>query len=42
MLTGDVGRVSKEFLRGYLSAVYGRAQSFGASEGTNACLGIVW
>ena len=24
MLTGDVGRVSEEFFRGYLSAVYGR------------------
>ena len=42
MLTGDVWRVSKEFLRGYLSAVYGRVQSFGVSDGANACLGIVW
>ena len=42
MLSGDVGRVSEEFLRGYLSAVYGRVFGLGASEGVNACLGLVW
>ena len=42
MLFGDVGRVSLEFLRGYLSAGYGRVQGFGAYEGVNACLGLVW
>ena len=42
MLTGDVGRVSEEFLRGYLSAGYGRGQGFDAYEGVNACLGLVW
>ena len=42
MLSRYVGMVSNEFLRGYLSAVYGRVQSFGVSDGANACLGIVW
>ena len=43
MLSGDVGRVSVEFLRGYLSAVYGCVccEGFGAPEGANACLGLV-
>ena len=37
MLTGDVGRVSEEFLRGYLSAVYGCVYGFVAFEGVYEC-----
>ena len=41
MLSGDVGRVSEEFLTGYLSAVYGSVSGLGASEGANVCLCLV-
>ena len=32
MLSGDLRRVSEEFLKGHLSAVYGRVLSLGSYE----------
>ena len=42
MLSGDVKRVSEEFFKAYLSAVYGRVYGFVASEGVSECSGLVW
>ena len=42
MLSGDVKRVSEEFFKAYLSAVYGRVYGFVASEGVSECYGLVW
>ena len=42
MLSGDVKRVSEEFSKAYLSAVYGRVYDFVASEGASECSGLVW
>ena len=39
MLSGDVGKVSDEFLKGYPSAVYGRA--LGSFEG-DPCKWSIW
>ena len=33
MLSGDLGKVSEELLKGYLSALYGHVYGFGASKG---------
>ena len=37
MLSGDVRRVSEEFLKGYLSAVYGRVKALGSYGGVSEC-----
>ena len=37
MLSGDVRRVSDEFLKGYLSAVYGGVKALGPYEGVSEC-----
>ena len=44
LLVSDVvwRRVSGEFLKGYLSAVYGRVWGLGSSEGISECSGLVW
>ena len=42
MLSGDVKRVSEEFFKAYLSAVYGRVYGFVAFEGVYECSGLVW
>ena len=36
-----VWRVSEEFLKGYLSAVYGRVKALGSYEGVSECSGLV-
>ena len=44
LLVSDVvwRRMSEEFLKGYLSAVYGRVWGLGSSEGISECPGLVW
>ena len=42
VLSGDVKRVSEEFFKAYLSAVYGCVYGFVASEGVSECYGLVW
>ena len=42
MLSGDGKRVSEEYFKPYLSAVYGRVYGFVASEGVSECSGLVW
>ena len=37
-----VWRVSEEFLKGYLSAVYGRVYCLSSYEGVSECSGLVW
>ena len=41
MLSGDVWRVSDVFLKGYLSAVYGRVKALGSYDGVSECSGLV-
>ena len=41
MLSGDVRRVSEEFLKGYLSAVYGRVKALGSYGGVSDGSGLV-
>ena len=40
-MSGDVRRVSEEFLNLNLSAVYGRVYGLGSSEGASECSGLV-